>query len=634
MSFWNNNIKNNQYFKNSTSCTFAHELDNILCDYSKNNNSKMIQQLLPIKIVMIGDGSINKNRLLQNIIGVSIFPIYSNICNRQPLHLVLKNVTNTDDILYKVTFKNITIIITDKSLMITEIEKIINYIHINDISKDEIHIEMSDLELPNLEIYDLPDIQTYSDELMNKTIKLTDYYLNQPNIIVLCVISTISSYNMSSVLKTLIKKHNKVENTIIALNMIDHVKQCKIDKLIINKIINKLESIDKLDSIDCLLVTNNSHDYSNVDESFINDIPNNVTIEQENKLKSIIGMSNLINRINILCIELIKHSVITNNLSELKSCKLVIDCNINRLGTTIKDFNKSNFNSVIDLCCSQLYLPVLTSNNNSFLISKLSEFIKNGNLADVNFTTFYNNLCDYMCTNMLDTDIRYKRCLFDNGIPPCVFTSRYQCELKLPIHDLKKHTSDITGYFNYFIYNSSLYCFHQDKYYFVNVINKNVMIEKNVHDHDSEIMGVIHDNMITHISDSYITNNNLNIIRFDKLINKIINNIKIDYSLKIREHMEINKSNFYNIYYNTELLDEADDKYVNCLEYLIKMLPKIVNNVVNEVRNKTIKEIINEDAYINLTECDEYKNLRHISENKLKYTVNTIDKINNLINNI
>ena len=119
MSFWNNNIKNNQYFKNSTSCTLAHELDNILCDYSKNNNSKMIQQLLPIKIVMIGDGSINKNRLLQNIIGVSIFPIYSNICNRQPLHLVLKNVTNTDDILYKVTFKNITIIITDKSLMIT-----------------------------------------------------------------------------------------------------------------------------------------------------------------------------------------------------------------------------------------------------------------------------------------------------------------------------------------------------------------------------------------------------------------------------------------------------------------------------------------------------------------------------------
>ena len=44
MSFWNNNIKNNQYFKNSTSCTLAHELDNILCDYSKNNNSKMIQQ--------------------------------------------------------------------------------------------------------------------------------------------------------------------------------------------------------------------------------------------------------------------------------------------------------------------------------------------------------------------------------------------------------------------------------------------------------------------------------------------------------------------------------------------------------------------------------------------------------------
>ena len=80
--------------------------------------------------------------------------------------------------------------------------------------------------MPNLEIFDLLGIRTYRNKLIDKTVKSIEYYLNLPNIIVLCIISAISSCNTSSVKK---KKHNKVESTVISLTMVDCVEQCNID---------------------------------------------------------------------------------------------------------------------------------------------------------------------------------------------------------------------------------------------------------------------------------------------------------------------------------------------------------------------------------------------------------------------
>ena len=51
------------------------------------------------------------------------------------------------------------------------------------------------------EIFDLPGIRTYPNELIDKRIKLIEHYLNQANMIVLCFISAISSCNASRVIQ-------------------------------------------------------------------------------------------------------------------------------------------------------------------------------------------------------------------------------------------------------------------------------------------------------------------------------------------------------------------------------------------------------------------------------------------------
>jgi hypothetical protein len=142
--------------------------------------------------------------------------------------------------------------------------------------------------------------------------------------------------------------------------------------------------------------------------------------------------------------------------------------------------------------------------------------------------------------------------------------------------------------------------------------------------------------MVMNISNNYLENEKkYNVLRFDSLLNKIIDTIKQKYSIVIKKHMDINIHYFYHNIYNNDVVDcNNKSLYKEYTDSIEKVLPKIINNVVNEVKDIVSNEIIDYNEYINLVESDEFVNLRHQLSSKLKCTIETINRIAELKNKI
>ncbi len=314
----------------------------ILNDLFQDENPEIVYSKLTIpKVIVIGAESGGKSSLLENIIKCPIFPRNSNICTRQPIHLILRNVTNPDNILYKITCKNKTEVITDKNQIMLKIQNIMNELENDNISSDEIHIEIHDIDLPNFEFYDLPGIRAYPTEMAQRTTQLAEYYLQQPNTIILCVVPSTTPRITSYLPIALIKKYNKEANTIIALTMADRVGQENIYDLLIKRIINDTDEFNQNEFAGCVAVINRSHvDSTTLEENdkfsnnwfltnIINDIPEDFSKISVELINKNIGIGNLISNLDNLYNKFIKNNwipqTITNLNSKIENFKLELD---------------------------------------------------------------------------------------------------------------------------------------------------------------------------------------------------------------------------------------------------------------------------------------------------------------------
>jgi hypothetical protein len=637
MSFWNKKtvtIKSEFFTGNSIATKAANSLfgkfSDILSLFSKESSYNTVLQSLPLpKVIVIGAESGGKSALLENIIKCPIFPRNSSICTRQPIHLILKHVTNKEEILYKIAFKDEVTVIIDKDKIITVIQKIMDRLSADEITTDEIHVEMHDLDLPNFEFYDLPGIRAYPAILAEQTTKLTEYYINQPNTIILCVVPATTPRITSYIPIALIKKYNKESHTIIALTMADRVQSDNIGDLIVNRIMNTTDEFNNLNFVACVAVINRSH-HDNLSlkdndqiaskwftDNIIKDIPETFSLDQVSLIKKNIGIYNLINNLDILYNNFIKSNWIPQTLADLNVKKLGIESNIEELGICINNDNKKDiFDDVINICCSQLYYPVLHSEHGLIFNSINGVMFTNY----VPFLVFYKKLIDCIDANLLNTSDIYKKCLFDNNRP------------KNDVVAIKDNNKEICIN-TPFIFNNTLYNANTIYKY----ITKNILYSSFSNDLQSlNKCGIINDNMVMNISNNYLENEKkYNVLRFDSLLNKIIDTIKQKYSIVIKKHMDINIHYFYHNIYNNDVVDcNNKSLYKEYTDSIEKVLPKIINNVVNEVKDIVSNEIIDYNEYINLVESDEFVNLRHQLSSKLKCTIETINRIAELKNKI
>lgn len=235
---------------------FVNTISNIMPRITENDEFDKSYKIPTV--IVIGAESSGKSSLLENITKCPIFPKNNKICTKLPIILQLHPAQNESDIEYSYTFREETVI-TDKNKISKQICDIMKGFDSNTIINEALTVVIKDIGLPHFNFVDLPGIRVYDEEMARKTYDLSEQYIKQPDTIVLCVIPAtiprITSYSPIA----LIKKHNKMKDTIIALTMCDRVQEENIYDLIVQRITLESEEFQSMEFAGCTGVINRSN---------------------------------------------------------------------------------------------------------------------------------------------------------------------------------------------------------------------------------------------------------------------------------------------------------------------------------------------------------------------------------------
>lgn len=312
----------------------------------KKNNIDLCKLEVP-KIIVIGCESSGKSSLLENIVKCQLFPKSATFGTKQPIHLILKPVTNKSEISYRLTYRG-KLISTDRKKICNEIGKIMDDTT-DEIIEDEILIEIFEVDMINFEFYDLPGIRAYPPNLETKTKQLVMKYLSQTNIIPICVVPVTTPRITSYVPLALIKSCSKEKNTLICLTMCDRLQSENVEDLLIGRISGKTDEYNIGDFAGVTAVINRSHRNSvslskNDDiekkwftENIYKNIPGNFI--EKKKIFDNTTIANLITNLDIIYKDFMKKNWIPTTIGKIKAD---IDNNITQLNEIGFDPNDAN----------------------------------------------------------------------------------------------------------------------------------------------------------------------------------------------------------------------------------------------------------------------------------------------------
>ena len=340
--------------------------------YFKDTSNEILQLLDVPKVIVIGAESSGKSSLLENIIKCPVFPRNTNICTKQPIRLILKTALSKSDSEYKITYNNHSEFIDDKNQIMDRITNIMSKLEPDTISEDVINIEITDVNLPNFEFYDLPGIRAYPPKMAEQTTKLAEKYLQQHNTIVLCVVpATIPRMTSYSPI-ALIKKHNKENNTIITLTMADRIQPINIYDLLIKRLINQTDEFDQNEFAGCTSIINRAHsDVNSLEDNdlyetewfntnILQGIPPDFPEDNIQLIKRNLSISNLVLILDNIYNQFIKINWIPNNIKILNTKLIEIEYSIFDLGfdpsNKLDTFNDVYYNHIIPTLNQQLEL--------------------------------------------------------------------------------------------------------------------------------------------------------------------------------------------------------------------------------------------------------------------------------------
>jgi GTPase SAR1 family protein len=319
--------------------------------YEQDKTNKLYQ--LP-KVIVIGTESSGKSSLLERITKCQLFPRDDKLCTKCPIKVKLQNGKAS----YSVQLPNDTIQqLENKKDIYPIVQNYMNSLSNDIIYKDEIIINITDIDVPDFEFYDLPGIRTYPQNVADLSVNICKKYLSDKNSIVLCVVPCTTTRLTSCQSIALVKEAKMEHNTILALTMTDRLQAENIGELLINRIIDKTDELNGIKFANCLAVVNRSQ-YTNysLEESdqkekewFDKNIYECIFREQIIMNTSI---SNLLKSMDNLYNRFIKTDWIPRMINDMRTKEDMIKKELKRLEPVI---TKENFPEFKSLCLKQDY---------------------------------------------------------------------------------------------------------------------------------------------------------------------------------------------------------------------------------------------------------------------------------------
>ena len=347
--------------------------------YEQDKTNKLYQ--LP-KVIVIGTESSGKSSLLERITKCQLFPSDSKLCTKCPIKVKLQNGTA----LYSIQLPGNTIQqLENKKDIYPIVQNYMNSLSNDIIYKDEIIINITDIDVPDFEFYDLPGIRTYPQNVADLSVNICKKYLSDKNSIVLCVVPCTTTRLTSCQSIALVKEAKMDHNTILALTMTDRLQEDDISELLINRIIDKTDELNGIKFANCIAVVNRSQ-YTNysLEESdqkekewFDENIYECIFREQIIMNTSI---SNLLKSMDNLYNRFIKTDWIPRMLLEMRSKEYTIINQIKEIKLFKPVITKDNFPEFLSLCLdseSAKKAPKLTRDNIGKTLKRSSVLTRN-----------------------------------------------------------------------------------------------------------------------------------------------------------------------------------------------------------------------------------------------------------------
>lgn len=214
------------------------------------------------KIIVIGEESAGKSSLLENITKCKLFPRDKKLCTKCPIIIRLQNGKQNYSIEYKLKGKKQIYQIENKEDIYKIIDEYFNTFPDNFLSDDEIIVNISDINLPTFEFYDLPGIRAYPEKESEATKNLCRKYLQDKNSIILCVIPATDARLTINQTISIISEMGVEKNCILALTKCDKLQQDDVEDNLVKRILNTSDELSGLKLSNCVGIVNRPNFYS------------------------------------------------------------------------------------------------------------------------------------------------------------------------------------------------------------------------------------------------------------------------------------------------------------------------------------------------------------------------------------
>ena len=215
-------------------------------------------------VVVIGDESVGKSSLLENITKCAVFPRAEGICTRCPVRLQLTHAAASADRAVEVQWGVEKWVLRNTDEILARVEQVMSQLSANDISETEVVVKITDSDIPTFEYVDLPGLRGYPPTMAATIKALVKKYLVQPNTLVLCVVPATTPRITSSQALGLVAEHCKQGETILALTMADRVQEGSFAELVVKRLRRDEPSeelnVDGKALMGCVGVKNREHD--------------------------------------------------------------------------------------------------------------------------------------------------------------------------------------------------------------------------------------------------------------------------------------------------------------------------------------------------------------------------------------
>ena len=216
---------------------------------------------LPV-VIVIGDESVGKSSLLENITKCAVFPRAAGICTRCPVRLQLTHSPSAADTSVEVQFGSESWVLSSPDEILRRVEQVMSGLQADDVSETELIIKIKQCNIPTFEYIDLPGLRSIPLSMATRIRNLVSHYLSQPNTLTLCVVAATTPRITSSQALGLVAERGMQARTILALTKPDLVHDRDFNELILRRLDGSSDelNVNGVKLAHCVAVKNRVHD--------------------------------------------------------------------------------------------------------------------------------------------------------------------------------------------------------------------------------------------------------------------------------------------------------------------------------------------------------------------------------------